>query len=114
MLAHLEREALESVPLPPASVSDGTSMDASEGRGRRENCRLQDVVGVTAKGVQQARRCDRAERLVEPEPACDTLLQRRAEAVLRATGEEMQMTPHEPKKAVCLDQHRVCERGWPP
>jgi hypothetical protein len=60
--------------------------------------------------VQQRRRRGCSARLVEPEPACDIGLERRAEAVLGATDEKMQMTPHEPQEAVRLDERRFCER----
>jgi hypothetical protein len=37
-------------------------------------------------------------------------LERRAETVLGATDQKMQMTPHEPQEAVCLDERRFRER----
>jgi len=67
-------------------------------------------VRVTAKDVQQTRRRGCSVRFVEPEPACDIGLERRAEAVLGATDEKMQMTPHEPQEAVRLDERRFRER----
>src|ERR1700730_17119259 len=69
-------------------------------------CRLEHVVRVTAKEVQQTRRCGCSARLVEPEPAREAGLKRRAEAVFGATDEEMQMTPHEPQEAGRLDKGR--------
>jgi hypothetical protein len=56
--------------------------------------------------MQQTRRRGCPAGLVEPEPACDAGLERRAEAVLSATDEKMQMTPHEPQEAVRLDERR--------
>ena len=67
-------------------------------------------MSVTAKDVQQTRRRGCSARLVEAEPARDLWLERRAEAVLGATNEKMQMTPHEPQKAVRLDERRLRER----
>ena len=64
---------------------------------------------VTAKDVQQTRRRGCPARLVEPESAREVGLQRRAEAVLGAPDEKMQMTPREPKEAVRLDELRFRE-----
>ena len=72
--------------------------------------RLEHVVRVTAKDVQQTRRLGCSAGFVEPEPACDIGLERRSEAVLGATDEKMQMTPHEPQEAVRLDELRFRER----
>ena len=65
---------------------------------------------VTAKDVQQTGPRRGSARLTEPEPACDVGLKRRTEAVLGATDEKMQMTPHEPQEAVRLDERRFRER----
>src|SRR5580692_11132294 len=64
---------------------------------------------VTAKHVQQTRRRRCSARLLESEPACDVGLERRAEAILGATDEKMQMTPHEPQETVRLDERRFRE-----
>jgi hypothetical protein len=64
---------------------------------------------VTAKAVQQARGRSCSGGLIEPEPACHAKLERRAEAVLGAADEKMQMTPHEPQEAVRLDERRFRE-----
>jgi hypothetical protein len=67
-------------------------------------------VRVTTKDVQQTRRRGCSARLVEPEPARDVWLERRAEAVLGATDEKMQMTAHEPQEAMRLDERRFRDR----
>jgi hypothetical protein len=78
-------------------------------RGRRQCRRLDHVVGVTAKEVQQSSRsCSR--RLAEPHSACDVDLERRTETILGTTDEEMQMTPHEPHEIACLDKRRFNQR----
>ena len=67
-------------------------------------CRLEYVVRVMPKELQQTGRRGCSARSFEPEPAGDAGLKRRTEAVLGATNEEMQMTPHEPQEAVRLNQ----------
>jgi hypothetical protein len=63
---------------------------------------------VTAKELQHAKRRGSA-RPVEPEPACDVRLERRAEAILGATDEEVQMTPHKRQKVMRFHKRRIRE-----
>ena len=79
-------------------------------RFRRERRRPEHVVRVTAKVLQQTGRRAGSAGLVEPELACDGGLERRAEAILRATGEEMQVAPHEPQEAMRRNKRRFRER----
>ena len=69
---------------------------------------------VILKAVKQPRRRCRSVQLFVLEAACDNGLERRGEAILGATGEAMQMTPHQPEEAVRFDQRWIGERDGPP
>ena len=71
---------------------------------------MKHVVCVAVKALHKTRRRGRSAKLIEPKPARDAGLERRAEAVLGASDEVMQMTTHEPQEAMRLDKCRLRER----
>ena len=101
----------------PVAAGVPTGVETAHGPVDEESIRGQFRYGlrVPAEELQQKRHRFRfaqippSARLLDAEPAGDAGLVRRAEPVLGAAGEEMQMAAHQPEEAVRFDQRWVRE-----